>query len=88
MGKWLERVEQLENTAIDANHFIDRACTGLPVSVDWVRREVLDEFDIQTIINGDMPEDCLVAHIRYHMKRQKIVEMRYHTADKTYKTQT
>lgn len=86
MGKWLEKVKQLENKAIDANHFIDRACHGLPVSVDWVKREVLDEFDIQTITNGDLSQTCLIAHIKYHIKRQKIVEMRNIGTNKTYKT--
>ena len=76
MGKWLERVKQLDDSPVDVDYFISSACEGLPVSVEWVMREVLDDFDLETIANKDISKECLTAHIKYQMTRHKIVEMR------------
>ena len=77
MGKWLELVDALEEeTLIDPDYFIGRACSDLPVSVDWVKRVVIDEFDLQVIEQGDISMECLIAHIKLKIKEHKIVEMR------------
>ncbi|MDA8879961.1 hypothetical protein N9I26_02460 [Pseudomonadales bacterium] len=76
MGKWLERVKQLDDSPVDVDYFISRACEGLPVSVDWVKKEVLDDFDLDDIANRKFPKECLIAHIKYQMTKHKIVEMR------------
>jgi hypothetical protein len=78
MGKWLEMVNALqEDTSIDPDYFIARACNGLPVSVAWAKRVVLDDFDIQVIKDGEFPMECLIAHIKLKIKEHKIVEMRW-----------
>ena len=77
MGKWLEKVDALpEETSIDPDYFIARACIGLPVAVDWVKRVVLDDFDIQVIEDGEISMECLIAHIKLKIREHKIVEMR------------
>ena len=77
MGKWLEKVDALpEETSIDPDYFIARACNGLPVAVDWVKRVVLDDFDLQVIKDGDISIECLIAHIKLKIREHKIVEMR------------
>ena len=77
MGKWLEMVDALqEETSIDAGYFIARACNGLPVAVEWVKRVVLDDFDLQVIEDGEISMECLIAHIKLKIREHKIVEMR------------
>ena len=86
MGKWLEKVKQLESPPLDADAFINCACLGLPVDAGWVKREVLDDFDIKAIAGGKISKECLAAHIRYQMNKLKIVGIRRQGTYKTYKT--
>ena len=76
MGRWLEQVKLLDREPVDVDYVIKCACQDLPVSVDWVRKEVLDEFDIQQITNRQLGTDCLAAHIKYQMMRHKIIRIR------------
>ncbi len=76
MGKWLEKVKALDEIPIDVDCFISSACEGLPVSVDWVKQKVLDDFDLEAIYNRQLSKQCLTAHIKYQIARNKIVGMR------------
>jgi hypothetical protein len=86
MGKWMDRVKLLEED-INPEQYIEAACRGLPVSVEWVKRVVIDEFDIEQIRKGGFPIDCLIAHIKYQIALNKIVEIRDVPTYKTYETQ-
>lgn len=41
------------------------------VTLWWLHQFVIDEFDIDCIKKGDLPMDCLRAHIEYHLNDQR-----------------